>query len=189
MKTRKALRNALWNESYSGQMEGKCTYCKGTVDNNNFHVGHVISKKNGGSMDMDNLVILCMSCNTSMGSKDFNTYCKETKITPLISKKGKSDDDILSGILEKISKKEPAIIKDQHFKPSIGDVLSDDKVKEIMGGECTENDFRYIGRFLYTYKNYQLRDFKLSTLKWLCEYHNVSNDGTQDDMIKRLSNY
>lgn len=34
--------------------------------------GHIISEKNGGSINEDNLIIQCKNCNTKQGSRDIN---------------------------------------------------------------------------------------------------------------------
>jgi len=39
-----------------------------------FHAGHKISFKNGGSTSLDNLIPLCSSCNLSMGTMNYEDY-------------------------------------------------------------------------------------------------------------------
>jgi 5-methylcytosine-specific restriction endonuclease McrA len=44
------------------------------IDSKNFDAGHIISEYNGGEMNVDNIVPICRSCNSSMGKKNMNEY-------------------------------------------------------------------------------------------------------------------
>ena len=49
----------------------KCLCCKKvTISNTNYEVGHVMSEKNGGTHEINNLRPICFSCNHSMGSEN-----------------------------------------------------------------------------------------------------------------------
>jgi 5-methylcytosine-specific restriction endonuclease McrA len=39
--------------------------------------GHIISEFNGGELKLDNLMPICNSCNSSMGTKNMNEYICE----------------------------------------------------------------------------------------------------------------
>lgn len=116
MKTRskvpRALENALWIESFGDSTQGKCCYCKGLVTPFTKHIGHVISHKNGGTLALDNLVILCGSCNPSIGSENFNDFCDRTKTIPLIRKEPKikldviKEDTQLKDIIKKLQRED-----------------------------------------------------------------------------------
>jgi len=71
----KCVRNALWINNFGDSRTGKCQCClREIVSIGNFHAGHIIAEVNGGSTSLDNLTVLCMLCNTSMGRynvKDF----------------------------------------------------------------------------------------------------------------------
>jgi hypothetical protein len=41
---------------------------------NAFHAGHIISDKDGGLPVVDNLIPICATCNTSMGSINLYTF-------------------------------------------------------------------------------------------------------------------
>lgn len=47
------------------------------IEINSFHSGHIISRKEGGKIELENLRPLCSSCNQSMKSKDMYSYIKE----------------------------------------------------------------------------------------------------------------
>lgn len=88
------LRAKLWMEKYGdGPCKQTCSQCNFTQLNPfNFHVGHIVSLKNGGTWDGDNLLILCPGCNLSNGSghqEDFkNLYFPEKmeKNTKILNK-------------------------------------------------------------------------------------------------------
>jgi len=67
----KNVRVIVWNH-YIGEdiIKHKCLCCKKvTIANTNFEVGHVLSEKNGGTHEINNLRPICFACNHSMGSE------------------------------------------------------------------------------------------------------------------------
>jgi 5-methylcytosine-specific restriction endonuclease McrA len=68
----KNVRTIIWNH-YIGEdiIKHKCLCCKKvTISNTNFEVGHVLSEKNGGTHEINNLRPICFACNHSMGSEN-----------------------------------------------------------------------------------------------------------------------
>lgn len=68
----KNVRVIIWNH-YIGEdiIKHKCLCCKKvTITNTNFEVGHVLSEKNGGTHEINNLRPICFACNHSMGSEN-----------------------------------------------------------------------------------------------------------------------
>lgn len=68
----KNVRVIIWNH-YIGEdiIKHKCLSCKKvTISNTNFDVGHVLSEKNGGTHEINNLRPICFACNHSMGSEN-----------------------------------------------------------------------------------------------------------------------
>lgn len=68
----KNVRVIVWNH-YIGEdiIKHKCLCCKKvTIANTNFEVGHVLSEKNGGTHEINNLRPICFACNHSMGSEN-----------------------------------------------------------------------------------------------------------------------
>jgi 5-methylcytosine-specific restriction endonuclease McrA len=66
------VRVIIWNH-YIGEdiIKHKCLCCKKvTISNTNFDVGHVLSEKNGGTHEINNLRPICFACNHSMGSEN-----------------------------------------------------------------------------------------------------------------------
>lgn len=76
----KRLRDKVFIKS--GEREkGICKLCnKHEIQHSNFEVAHIISKKNGGSYEINNLYPTCAFCNKSMGSMDMDIYAKERNI-------------------------------------------------------------------------------------------------------------
>ena len=68
----KNVRIIIWNH-YIGEdiIKHRCLCCKkALISNTNFEVGHVISEKNGGTHEINNLRPICFACNHSMGTEN-----------------------------------------------------------------------------------------------------------------------
>ena len=68
----KNVRIIVWNH-YIGEdiIKHRCLCCKKVViSNTNFEVGHVVSEKNGGTHEINNLRPICFACNHSMGAEN-----------------------------------------------------------------------------------------------------------------------
>jgi 5-methylcytosine-specific restriction endonuclease McrA len=68
---------------YRGQRERvfnrdgrSCAIC-GT-DEGEMHIDHIISRKSGGTHDLENLRVLCKSCNLRKGSKNDGVFLAQT---------------------------------------------------------------------------------------------------------------
>jgi 5-methylcytosine-specific restriction endonuclease McrA len=66
----KAVREQVWIRTAGRQFEVQCPihWCRNTITVFDFHVGHNIPEKDGGTLELDNLKPLCARCNLSMGS-------------------------------------------------------------------------------------------------------------------------
>lgn len=75
----KSVKKDVWNLYIGSELRyHKCLCCKKvTIENTNFHCGHVISEKNGGTIEISNLRPICSSCNHSMSSEDMIEYVKK----------------------------------------------------------------------------------------------------------------
>jgi 5-methylcytosine-specific restriction endonuclease McrA len=72
----KNIRNIVW-DTYMGSdlKKGLCSCCNTeTITFVNYHCGHIVSEKNGGSISIDNLIPICQSCNGSMGFMNMTDY-------------------------------------------------------------------------------------------------------------------
>jgi hypothetical protein len=74
----KKVKDDVWN-TYIGEgiAKHKCLCCKlTTIDKADFHCGHVVSEKNGGTLSIKNLRPVCHGCNLSMGCDNMIEYVK-----------------------------------------------------------------------------------------------------------------
>lgn len=78
----KSLSDAVWVK-YMGQDRARayCLICNNNIisrfsGNNKFHCGHIQSEANGGSINIENLLPICSTCNTSMGTTHMDDYVK-----------------------------------------------------------------------------------------------------------------
>jgi 5-methylcytosine-specific restriction endonuclease McrA len=77
----KTLRNCLWINYYADARTGKCQCCKReNISIDNYHVGHIIAECNHGTTTLDNLIPLCMLCNTSIQKQNVNDFIKKYNI-------------------------------------------------------------------------------------------------------------
>ena len=67
----KAVREQLWLRDMGKKFEGKCktSWCRNKVTLFDFQCGHNIPESKGGPLSLDNLVVICCRCNTSMGNQ------------------------------------------------------------------------------------------------------------------------
>jgi 5-methylcytosine-specific restriction endonuclease McrA len=74
----KCVRNALWINYFKDSRISKCQCClREEISIGNFHAGHILAHVNGGLSTLDNLVPICMLCNTSMGAYNLNDFIKK----------------------------------------------------------------------------------------------------------------
>ena len=66
----------VWNTHIDSNIQKhKCLCCKKSIiTNTDFEVGHVISEKDGGTHEINNLRPICSSCNHSMGTTNMIEY-------------------------------------------------------------------------------------------------------------------
>ena len=83
----KAVREQLWLRDMGRTFEGKCktSWCKNTVSLFDFQCGHDIPESKGGPLTLENLVVICSRCNTSMGNQyTFSEWCSSQSHTKLV---------------------------------------------------------------------------------------------------------
>jgi len=68
------VRHKLWTLHFDETTSGKCTVCSNKIDNANFHAGHILSVKNGGTDNIKNLSPVCACCNLSMGTQNLDDF-------------------------------------------------------------------------------------------------------------------
>src|SRR5574343_3696 len=68
------VRNKIWVRDNNDSLNGLCKVCSAQINISNFHAGHIISVRNGGTDNISNLVCICSCCNLSMGTKNLNEF-------------------------------------------------------------------------------------------------------------------
>ena len=74
----KNIKKLVWAK-YIGQeiIRHKCLCCKTvTIENTFFECGHVVSERDGGTLEISNLRPICGECNRSMGTMNMVEYIK-----------------------------------------------------------------------------------------------------------------
>lgn len=80
-KEKNIIRTEVWKQTIGNTLDGNCYLCTDKVNFNNFKVGHIIEKSNGGLTTVDNLKVMCNSC-------DQTSRVKKTTISKNISQPG-----------------------------------------------------------------------------------------------------
>ena len=70
----KNLRSIVWHKYFKDKMIGKCYVCSKPVTYDNFEVGHNKAVAKGGSNNINNLRVICKSCNRAMGTMSIEVY-------------------------------------------------------------------------------------------------------------------
>ena len=85
----KSLKILVWDKNIGKEKGiGECDVCKSEIDSKAFECGHIISVKEGGGTDIENLLPICSSCNKSMGTQNLHEF-KEKYFKNQTAKKGK----------------------------------------------------------------------------------------------------
>ena len=75
IKFTQAHRYLVWNTQIGrDSAHGPCWCCRTDVNFQDYEIGHLRSLAEGGANDVTNLVVLCRSCNRSMGTMDAHTF-------------------------------------------------------------------------------------------------------------------
>ena len=70
---RQILRMLVFKKTY-GLKNYLCVCCKSNYVNPfQFEVGHIKSKADGGKDTLNNLIAICRTCNSSSGTKNYNS--------------------------------------------------------------------------------------------------------------------
>lgn len=78
-----AIRTSVWRSYYGVAEEGICpiSYCNAVITRTKspgMHCGHIISEKNGGTIEAHNLRPLCSKCNCEMSYLNWEDFDKES---------------------------------------------------------------------------------------------------------------
>jgi len=89
-------RHKLWTGHYGNTMETVCKICEmNRISVSQFDAGHIISRKEGGSDHMGNLVPICRACNLAMGTENMMNFARR------VNKNVRATSDLLTPSHEK----------------------------------------------------------------------------------------
>lgn len=73
------IRNIVWDTHVGkNNKKGTCFCCTSEdISFANFHCGHIISAKNGGKVNIENLRPICAHCNSSIGTQNMSTFMEK----------------------------------------------------------------------------------------------------------------
>ena len=70
-------RHKLWSDHYGKSMDATCKLCEmNNISVSQFDAGHVLSRKDGGSNMLENLVPICRACNLAMGTENMLDFAR-----------------------------------------------------------------------------------------------------------------
>jgi hypothetical protein len=72
----RTLRHQVWKKRCNDKINGECFCCSEEISISNFECGHIVSVRDGGNNDIDNLEPVCRSCNLHMGTMNMISYKK-----------------------------------------------------------------------------------------------------------------
>jgi hypothetical protein len=73
----KSLKNKAWL-NYTNKAEDYCACCRiNKITMSNYSCGHIEAEVNGGELLIENLIPLCASCNSSMGTRNLFDFMSE----------------------------------------------------------------------------------------------------------------
>jgi hypothetical protein len=68
-----SLKKKCWNEQHDSQ-HGPCYVCGFIIASTNFKACRLVSTKNGGSLNVDNIVPVCGMCNVAIGQSNVTNF-------------------------------------------------------------------------------------------------------------------
>jgi len=72
------IRKKVWVK-YCGRIYDSVCFCcnEEQISRDNFHCGHIISERKGGTAKITNLRPICAQCNSSMGTQNMELFMKK----------------------------------------------------------------------------------------------------------------
>jgi 5-methylcytosine-specific restriction endonuclease McrA len=70
------MKRRVWAKHIGEEIgKHKCLCCNMTdITQLTFNCGHIVAEANGGDLTVENLIPICQSCNSSMGTQNLNEY-------------------------------------------------------------------------------------------------------------------
>lgn len=71
----KHVKDNVWNKTNNkNELLGLCYVCSNEITKDGFECGHIVSRKLGGSDNVDNMMAICKGCNLGMGIEHMEVY-------------------------------------------------------------------------------------------------------------------
>jgi 5-methylcytosine-specific restriction endonuclease McrA len=71
------LRQKVWETNIGDKFWGNCFTCKMRLNTLEFACGHIVSEFKGGKMVLENMKVVCKSCNSKMGTQNMMEFKEE----------------------------------------------------------------------------------------------------------------
>ena len=126
----KSLKILVWDKNIGKEKGiGECDVCKSEIDSKNFECGHIISVKDGGETNIENLLPICSSCNKSMGTQHLNDfkakYFQSTNKTETTQKESKKPTPVEEFIETKLKHNEGLVDEEIIMNNNRGGAMND----------------------------------------------------------------
>lgn len=72
-----SLRQALWLRDCGNKFFGNCYTCRMKISVYEFSAGHIESEFTGGKTSLENLRVVCKSCNSKMGIRNMEEFKRD----------------------------------------------------------------------------------------------------------------
>lgn len=176
------VRNSVW-EIYNGPNSiSKCFCCDvESISKANFVCGHILAENKNGTVDLENLVPLCSSCNLSMGTQHMFEFMKKYKMLGLknftengVPIKYNDKNSFQSSTLKKIDEKyySANYIRKMNNKPKIK--INDINLRNVLDSFINKSNSENITR---------------NQLAQICLSKDISPNGSFEKIILRLIKY
>ena len=127
------LREKVWLNFFK-TIEGYCYCCNNPISIRSFHCGHIIAEHNGGLTCLENLVPICKSCNSSMGTT--NLYAYKEKFYSSNDEPGTFGQQFIHNLIHDIYQTSNTTLNNIDKLKMMKELISnsiDEKIKELIG--------------------------------------------------------
>ena len=176
----KSLKILVWDKNIGKEKGiGECDVCKSEIDSKNFECGHIISVKDGGGTNIENLLPICSSCNKSMGPQNLlefkEKYFQSTNKKKTTQKESKKTTPVEEFIEKKLKHNEGLVDEE---------IIMNNNMNNNRGGGAMNDMFPISNTFVQKIKTGRKvkRKLKLETIynsyrNWLkIKYPDEFND-------------
>ena len=173
------LRNLVWKQYASDTyLSTNCFCCrKNIISIDNFICGHIVSRYDGGTIDLDNLRPVCNSCNVSMGTCNMFEFIENNKLWLDNNNSNNKKNDNITGREERL--RENTI---KQYGYDINNVEQGDNMRKKIASEYFDKQIKIdmnpfiksvIDEYITTYYFEFIEWFCLNKLKNITDYNSI----------------